>query len=157
MGAEEFAQILMADICRLHGVPMFLVCDQDKPLTSKFFARVSGLLQRMSTASHPRTDGQTDCANGTLEGMLRDCVNPAQTDWDVKLGCCECECGCVHLCLQQMLLWGGWRDAVSCAHDPLLYAQRMSRDADKARRAEHLRLMGCAAVSQLSAALSFGS
>ncbi|KAL3153599.1 hypothetical protein ABBQ32_14155 [Trebouxia sp. C0010 RCD-2024] len=92
MGAEEFAQILMTNIFRLHGVPVFLVSDRDKLLTSKFFARVSELLgveQRMSTASHPQTDGQTERANKTLEDMLRHFVNPAQTDWDVKLACCE--------------------------------------------------------------------
>ena len=33
MGAEEFAQILMTNIFRLHGVPMYLVSDQDKLLT----------------------------------------------------------------------------------------------------------------------------
>lgn len=92
MGAGEFAQILMTDVFRLHGVPMFLVSDRDKLLTSKFFARVSELLgveQRMSTASHPQTDGQTERANRTLEDMLRHFVNSAQTDWDVKLACCE--------------------------------------------------------------------
>ena len=46
MGSEEFAQIWMTDVCRLHGdpVPMFLVSDRDKLLTSQFFARVSELL-----------------------------------------------------------------------------------------------------------------
>ena len=87
MGAEEFAQILMTNISRLHRVPMFLVSDRDKLLTCKFFARVS--VQRMSTASHPQTDGQTERANRTLEDMLRHLVNPAQTDGDVKLACCE--------------------------------------------------------------------
>ena len=43
----------------------------------------------MSTALHPQTDGQTERANGTLEDVLRHFVNPAQTDWDVKLPCCE--------------------------------------------------------------------
>lgn len=46
-----------------------LTSDQDKLLTSKVFARVSELLgieQRMSTALHPQTDGQTKCNNRTL-------------------------------------------------------------------------------------------
>ncbi len=68
MGAEEFAQIFVREIFRLHGIPKFLVSDRDKLLTSKFFAKVCELLgidQRMSTASHPQTDGQTERANRT--------------------------------------------------------------------------------------------
>ena len=59
MGAEEFAQILVRDVLRLHGVPQFLVSDRNKLLTSRFFAKVSellGLKQRLSTAYHPQTD-----------------------------------------------------------------------------------------------------
>ena len=92
MGAEEFAQVLMTNIFRLHGMPMFLVSDGDKLLTSRFFEKVSKLLgigQKMSPASHPQTDGQTERANRTLEDMLRPFVNPAQSDWHVKLPCCE--------------------------------------------------------------------
>lgn len=171
MGAEEFAQILMTDIFRLHGVPMFLVSDRDKLLTSKFFARVSELLgveQRMSTASHPQTDGQTERANRTLEDMLRHFVNTAQTDWDVKLACCEFAVNNawnratgstpfflnygdhprtpVNVDVNTPLpaanaFVGRVRDAVSRARDSLLYAQRrMSHDADKARRAEQLEV-----------------
>ena len=35
MGVEEFAQILVTDIFRLHGVRMFLVSDRDKLVTSQ--------------------------------------------------------------------------------------------------------------------------
>ena len=34
MGAEEFAQVFVEEIFRLHGIPKFLVSDRDKLLTS---------------------------------------------------------------------------------------------------------------------------
>ena len=61
MGAEEFAQILVTNVFRLHGMPMFLVSDRDKLLTSRFFEKVSELLgigQKMSTALHPKLMGR---------------------------------------------------------------------------------------------------
>ncbi len=66
MGATEFAQIFVREVFRLHGIPKFLVSDQDRLLTSKFFVKVCDLLgfdQRMSTASHPQTDEQTERAD----------------------------------------------------------------------------------------------
>ena len=66
MGAEEFAQIFLRLIFRLHGIHRFLVSDRDKLLESKFFAKGCqslGIDQHMSTASHPQTDGQTERAN----------------------------------------------------------------------------------------------
>ena len=92
----------------------------------------------------------------------------AQTDWDVKLACCEfavnnawnratgstpffLTCGDhpqtplnvdVHTPLPAANVFvGRVRYAVSRARDSLLYAQRrMSHDADKARRAEQLEV-----------------
>ena len=83
MGAEEVAQIFAREVFRLHGIPKFQVSDRDKLLTSNFFARVCELLgvdQRMSTASHPQMDGQTERAYITLEDMWLHFINPAQND-----------------------------------------------------------------------------
>lgn len=44
-----------------------------------------GCHQAMSTARHPRTDGQTERANRTLKEMLRSYVNHKQNDWDEYL------------------------------------------------------------------------
>ena len=169
MGAEEFAHIFTREVFRLHGIPKFLVSDRDKLLTSHFFAKVCEMLgidQRMSTASHPQTDGQTERANRTLEDMLRHFVNPAQTDWDVKLPCCEFAVNNawnratgstpfflnygdhprtpVNVELVSPLpaanaFVGRVRDTVSRALDSLRFAQiRMSEHADQARRDEQL-------------------
>ena len=80
--------ICVREVFRLHGIPNFLVSDRDELLIFNLFAKVCDLLgvdQRMSTASHPQTDGQTERAIRTLEDMLRHFINPAQDDWDVKL------------------------------------------------------------------------
>ena len=92
MGSQEFAQIFMREIFRLHGLPQSIVTDRDTCFTSEFFKQVCKLLgvrQCMSTAYHPESDGQTERANRTLEDMLRHFVSPAQDDWDVQLSCCE--------------------------------------------------------------------
>ncbi len=167
MGAEEFAQILVREIFRLHGIPKFLVSDRDKLLTSKFLAELLGIDQRMSTASHPQTDGQTERANRTLEDMLRHFINPAQNEWDVKLSCCEFAAlnnawnratGSTPVFLNHgdhlrtpvnvdvvtplpaaNAFVGRVNAAVSSARDSLLNAQRcMSKDADRARRDKQL-------------------
>ena len=171
MGAEEFAQILVRDVFRLHGVPQFLVSDRDKLLTSEFFAKVSellGLKWRLSTASHPQTDGQTERANRTLEDMLRHFVNPAQNDWDVRLPCCEfavnnawnraigstpffLNCGShprtpVNVDVVTPLpaanaFAGRVQETVARARDSLLNAQRrMSAYADESRRNEQFEV-----------------
>jgi hypothetical protein len=43
----------------------------------------------MSTAYHPRTDGQTERANRTIEQMLRAYVSSKQNDWDEHLTAVE--------------------------------------------------------------------
>ena len=174
MGAEEFAQIFVREIFRLHGIPKFLVSDRDKPdkpADSKFFGTVCKLLgidQRMSTASHPQTDGQTERANRTLEDMLRHFINPAQSDWDVRLPCCEFAVNNawnratgstpfflnygdhprtpVNVDAMTPLpaansFVGRVSAVISSARDSLLNAQRrMSADADKARRDEQFEV-----------------
>ena len=110
MGAEEFAQILMTNVCRLHGMPGFLESDRDKLLTSRFFEKVSCLvlgkecplhcILTLIYGDHPRTPANVDVV----------------TPWPAADA-----------------FVGRVRDAVSRAHDSLLYAQRhMSHDADQA-------------------------
>ena len=131
--------------------------------------------QSMSTASHPQTDGETERANRTLEDILRQFVNPAQTDWDVKLPCCESAVNNswnratgstpfffnhgdhprtpVNVDVVTPLpaanaFVGRMMDAVSRARASLLYAQhRMSHDADQASRNEKLEVGGFVLLS----------
>ena len=43
----------------------------------------------MSTAYHPKTDGQTERVNGVLEDTLRHFVRPFERDWDDLLASVE--------------------------------------------------------------------
>jgi hypothetical protein len=90
--AAEVAKLFVENIVKLHGVPKSIVSDRDKNFTSIFWQTVCqlwGIKQRMSTAFHPQTDGQTERVNRVLEEYLRSYVNPMQDDWDRYLPMAE--------------------------------------------------------------------
>jgi len=68
------------------------VSDRDPRFTGRFMKTLLGILctkQRLSTAFHPQTNGQTERMNRTLEGMLRHYVGPHHQDWDNHLAMAE--------------------------------------------------------------------
>ena len=83
--------LLIRNVVRLHGVPQEVIFDRDVRLASslsrEFFSRM-GIPQRLSTAFHPQSDGQTERMNRVLE-MLRSNVSPRLDDWDQHLSMCE--------------------------------------------------------------------
>jgi hypothetical protein len=86
------AQLFIDHIFRLHGMPNSIVSDRDTRFTSHFLTALCHQLQikqKLSTAFHPQTDGQTERMNRTLEEMLRHFVGPDQDDWDMYLSQCE--------------------------------------------------------------------
>jgi hypothetical protein len=88
VSAMDFALIFVNTIFANHGLPMEIISDRDPRFTSTFWEHVTAMLgiQRcMSTAFHPRSDGQTERANRTLEESLRSYVSGDQADWDVHL------------------------------------------------------------------------
>lgn len=89
---EEFAEIFVRVIFAQHGLPLDIVSDRDSRFTSEFWTMVCKLLnvkQNMSTAFHPRTDGQTERVNRTLEEVLRAYVAGDHSDWDKCLPLAE--------------------------------------------------------------------
>ncbi len=75
-----------------HGVPEGIVSDRDTRFTEKFMTdlcKLLGIKQRMSSAYHPHTDGQTERVNRVLKDMLGNYVGPDQDDWDQHLSTCE--------------------------------------------------------------------
>jgi len=75
---EEIAQLILDRIVRLHGLPEEIVSDRGPQFASKFRRRLFELLGvdiRLSSAFHPKTDGQTERTNQTLEQYLRCTVN----------------------------------------------------------------------------------
>lgn len=90
--AAEVARLFVQNIVRLHGVPKSIVSDRDHNFTSIFWQTVCqlwGIKQKMSTAFHPQTDGQTERVNRVLEEYLRSYVGPMQDDWDSYLPMAE--------------------------------------------------------------------
>ena len=80
---EETARLYVDHVVKLHGVPQAIVSDRDKRFTGQFastLCKILGIKQRLSTAFHPQTDGQTERINRTLEDMIRHFVSPHQED-----------------------------------------------------------------------------
>ena len=84
MSASDFAQVFMANVFRLHGLPLQIISDRDPRFTSVFWQEVTkalGMECGFSTAFHPQTDGQTERMNRTMEEMLRHFITPMRGDW----------------------------------------------------------------------------
>jgi transposase InsO family protein len=82
--AHTVAQLFVQHVARLHGIPESIVSDRDVKFTSAFWKSVCatwGTKQKMSSAYHPQTDGQTERMNRVLEETLRHFVNEKQTNW----------------------------------------------------------------------------
>ena len=82
--AEDLAYTFLRVVVANHGLPEEIFSDRDKLFTSKFWRSLMdmmGIRQKMSTAFHPETDGQTERTNQVLEQYLRCYVNFRQNDW----------------------------------------------------------------------------
>ena len=92
VNAEEFANLFFDVVVRLHGVPNDIVSDRGSVFTSAFFRQLCqrmGWKQKLSTAYHPQTDGQTERMNSVLEDMLRHYVDATCSNWDTFLSSAE--------------------------------------------------------------------
>lgn len=90
--AMHVAELVFAKIYKLHGLPRAIISDRDVLFTSRFWKRLHQLIGtelRMSTAYHPQSDGSTERANRTITQLLRQCINPNQRDWVLKLPAIE--------------------------------------------------------------------
>lgn len=82
---SKLAELYIARIVSLHGVPKNIVSDRGTQFTSRFCTKVQeGLGTRLdfNTAYHPQTDGQTERVNQILEDMLRACVLEYGSKWE---------------------------------------------------------------------------
>lgn len=84
LDSQTFARLYRDSIFRLHGLPDSIVSDRGTIFTSSFTKDLSKLLKiqnRLSTAFHPQTDGQTERVNAILEQYLRGYISYQQDNW----------------------------------------------------------------------------
>jgi hypothetical protein len=80
-----YAELYIARILSLHGVPKTIVSDRGPQFVSKFWKELHKSLSTKllhSSAYHPQTSGQTERVNQILEDMLRACVLEFPQKWD---------------------------------------------------------------------------
>ncbi|GBG81624.1 hypothetical protein CBR_g32616 [Chara braunii] len=86
--APELARLLHTGCFCSHGVSEDIVNDRDTRFMSAFWTTLmveSGTSMKSSSARHPQTDGQTECAHQTAQMMLRTLIRPDQKDWVDRL------------------------------------------------------------------------
>ena len=74
---DNWAQLYVREIVRLHGVSVSIVSDQDSWFMSAFWRglqKALGTRLDFSTAFHPQTNGQTERLNQILKDIFRACV-----------------------------------------------------------------------------------
>ena len=85
---DQYAELYVKEIVRLHGPPKSIVSDRDPKFTSKFWVslqKAMGTKLKFSTAFHPQTDGQSERTIQILEDLLRACVMDFEGSWSKYL------------------------------------------------------------------------
>jgi RNase H-like domain found in reverse transcriptase/Reverse transcriptase (RNA-dependent DNA polymerase)/Integrase zinc binding domain/Chromo (CHRromatin Organisation MOdifier) domain/gag-polyprotein putative aspartyl protease len=92
IGGEGVAQLYIRNLLPWFGTPKRIISDRDPRFTSHFskaIAKATGINQNLSTAFHPRTDGQSERMNAWVEQYLRNWVNGRQDNWADQLPIAE--------------------------------------------------------------------
>jgi hypothetical protein len=79
-------------VFKYHGLPTSLISDRGttfKSMFSRSLCEMVGISQKLSTAFHPQTDGQTERINAILEQYLRGYCNYQQDNWSDLLTMAE--------------------------------------------------------------------
>ncbi|GJS60762.1 putative reverse transcriptase domain-containing protein [Tanacetum coccineum] len=85
---EKLTRQYLKEVVSRHGVPVSIISDRDGRFTSHFWKSLNkalGTRLDMSTAYHPKTDGQSERTIQTLEDMLLTCVLDFRKGWDKHL------------------------------------------------------------------------
>jgi hypothetical protein len=91
----KLAELYMARIVCLHGVPKKIVSDRGSQFTSWYWKKLHESLDtrlNFSSAYHPQTDGQTERTNQVLEDMLRACALKHGGSWYKSFPYAEFSC-----------------------------------------------------------------
>lgn len=82
--AEGTVQLFITHVFSQFGLPNDIVSDRGVVFTSKFtqaMLKSLNVKQKLSSAFHPQTDGQTERINSILEQYLRCYINYQQSNW----------------------------------------------------------------------------
>ena len=86
--AEQTSQLLIDNVWKRTGFPLTIISDRGPQFAAQVtqeFWRKLGIKQKLSTAFHPQTDGESERVNQELEQYLRICGNFQQNDWATLL------------------------------------------------------------------------
>jgi hypothetical protein len=92
ISAEGVAQLYLQHVFKNYGLPRKIISDRDTRFTGKFMrelCRILGIQQNMSTAYHPRTDGQSERSNQWVEQFFRFYIDVDQKNWAFYLPLAE--------------------------------------------------------------------
>jgi len=92
VNSKEIARLFLDNIFRLHGLPDSIISDRSTQFVSSFTRALTDLLgiqQKVSTAFHPQTDGQTERVNAIVEQYLRGYCNYQQDNWSELVSIAE--------------------------------------------------------------------
>jgi hypothetical protein len=90
--AEETVGLYVRHVFTRYGLPSRIISDRDPRFASKFTRElccILGISQNISTAYHPRTDGQSEAKNKWVKQHLRFYVNHYQKNWTYYLPMAE--------------------------------------------------------------------
>ena len=86
--SQKVAEAFVQNIVKLHGFPCSIVSDRDRAFTSAFWQhlfKLSGTKLAISSAYHPKTDGETETVNLCLEMYLCCFTNQSPNSWSKLL------------------------------------------------------------------------
>ena len=84
VNVEQTAKLYTTYVLPHYGLPHRIISDRNPRFTSVFsreLCRTLGILQNISMAYHPQTDGQLECTNQRLEQYLRIFIDYHQQNW----------------------------------------------------------------------------
>lgn len=90
--AAEAARLYYTYIWRIYGAPETATSDRGPQFVSGFMdelCKLTGVKQKLSSAWHPQTDGNTEVLNQYIDQRLRPFVNYYQNDWSELLPCMD--------------------------------------------------------------------
>jgi len=92
INSKGIARLFLDNIFRVHGLSDSIVSDRGTQFVSQFTRSLTDLLgiqQKVSTAFHPQTDGQTERIHAVVEQYLRGYCNYQQDNWSELISMAE--------------------------------------------------------------------